>query len=442
LHRKIIDKFAVDYHTAKNSDGGKRHLLLFADTKPIPPPQKRVDYPDVTIWTKAEHIRACAKSDKGESNGELTAPKPKAKPGRPRKEDQSTGASNIYLQNSDGTQINADQLKALSVTARVAWISLMERDWAPLTFCKMSYEAWEFFAGVMLNDSDLEFLSFCDDGKWKLREWSKQNYSTWSGNVGLREKNVGKKTNAKTEEKMNTGILDSPELIKMGSNNKLDKSNNDMEGVSGSDDGERVTDKAPIASGDPSDARNGDDPSVQVRNISISLSTLLDIPRSRARGNPRNRSWPIHCECPSPFVLVSPNICSAPASSRQSTMTTTIAPLSSDSPPTATPLEPTADSTVGVVTSIQVSEYFAMMHFSPHRTPRVLRTRRHRRHLTMRQVRVHPWTRQQLTLPRPELRHMELMDHPIASGQCHPPTLPRMKASICHLGSHLARVSS
>jgi hypothetical protein len=140
LHRKIIDKFTVDYHTAKNSDGGKRHLLLFADTKPIPPPRKRVDYPDVTIWTKAEHIRACAKSDKGESNGELTAPKPKAKPGRPRKEDQSTGASNIYLQNSDGTQINADQLKALSVAARVAWISLMERDWAPLTFCKMSYE--------------------------------------------------------------------------------------------------------------------------------------------------------------------------------------------------------------------------------------------------------------------------------------------------------------
>ena len=90
----------------------------------------------------------------------------------------------------------------------------MERDWAPPLFCRISHEAWEFFASIMLNEAKLDFLLLCDNGKWKLRKWSKQNYSSWAGNVRLTEKNVSaKKGNATADEKVAVGALDHPDLI-------------------------------------------------------------------------------------------------------------------------------------------------------------------------------------------------------------------------------------
>ena len=213
-------------------------MILFSDVKPLPALRNKDDYPDVTIWSKKDYTRANAKSDKGASNGEQCEQIPKAKVGRPRNEEQPTGSANSFLQNSDGTRVNADQLKALSVTARVAWISLMERDWAPPSFCRISHEAWEFFASVVLNEAELDFLLLCDDGKWKLREWSKQNYSSWAGSVGLREKNIGaKKGNATAEEKVAVDALDHPDLIRMKTDNELE-SNDEPEPVIGSNSGE------------------------------------------------------------------------------------------------------------------------------------------------------------------------------------------------------------
>jgi hypothetical protein len=82
LNRKILGKFSEEYHSLKDANGGKSRLIVFADVKPIPPPLKRVDYPEVTIWSKADYACAIAKTNKGELNSELSTPKPKGKAGQ------------------------------------------------------------------------------------------------------------------------------------------------------------------------------------------------------------------------------------------------------------------------------------------------------------------------------------------------------------------------
>lgn len=296
---KIVSKFSEEYHSLKDSDGGGGRSIVFADIKPIPPPRKRDDYPGVNIWSKADLVRI-TKPNKGETNGESNTAIPKAKAGHPRKGEQTTSLSNIYLQNRDGTQISADQLEALSFAARVAWLSLLKMKWAPPTFCRMSYEAWDFYAGVMLNDPDFEYLLYCDDAKWKLREWSKQNYSSWSGTVGIREKNVGsKKTNLKAEGKMDPSALDDPGLIRMKADDELDKKSDDIERTPGPSNSEEDREKALRTEDDPDDARNGDDTlgrSGQVRSFPVILSKLTYTLRPPLWSCPRNPSCPIHCK--------------------------------------------------------------------------------------------------------------------------------------------------
>lgn len=106
--------------------------------------------------------------------------------------------------------VNADQLHKLSVKARSVWEALLDKKMAPATFAKMSSAAWDFYARSVLNEPGLEFLLYCDDAQWKLREWSTQNYSSWTGNWGLRPKN------GKNAKKNSAGdILNDPSLIQI-----------------------------------------------------------------------------------------------------------------------------------------------------------------------------------------------------------------------------------
>ena len=50
------------------------------------------------------------------------------------------------------------------------------------TFGQISMLAWEYYSLMMLADEALDFLLLCNDGKWKLREWSTQSYPSWHCN--------------------------------------------------------------------------------------------------------------------------------------------------------------------------------------------------------------------------------------------------------------------
>jgi hypothetical protein len=59
---------------------------------------------------------------------------------------------------------------------------------------------------MMLKEPGLSFLWLCDDGQWKLQEWSKLNYSTWSGRNGVhpvqtRKNKIDKKVESPLDQK-------------------------------------------------------------------------------------------------------------------------------------------------------------------------------------------------------------------------------------------------
>ena len=235
----------------------------------------------------------------------------------------------------------------------------MERDWAPPSFCRIWHEAWEFFASIVLNEAELDFLLLCDDGKWKLREWSKQNYSSWAGNVGLREKNVGaKKGNATADEKVAVDALDHPDLIRMKTDKELE-SNDEPEPVIGSNSGGEGGVEVSMASDKSSN--------VQVRNFSAVSLTLTDIPRYPLRSRPRSPSCQIHCEYPLYYRLVSRAFFSAPTASRQSNPSTS--KTSSIPPPNTTPTDSAASAAANTTAPGQVSESFLHTHFLPYWKP-------------------------------------------------------------------------
>ena len=74
----------------------------------------------------------------------------------------------------------------MSRKIRSVWESLAKRGMAPPTFGRLSSEAWEFLARVVLPLPEFEFLLCCHDAQWKLKEWCKNNYSSWTHNRGMR----------------------------------------------------------------------------------------------------------------------------------------------------------------------------------------------------------------------------------------------------------------
>ena len=58
---------------------------------------------------------------------------------------------------------------------------------APQSFGQISMRAWEYYSSTMLADEAFEFLLFCDDGEWKLREWSTRSYPSWYRNKFIKD---------------------------------------------------------------------------------------------------------------------------------------------------------------------------------------------------------------------------------------------------------------
>ncbi|KAF8256971.1 hypothetical protein EI94DRAFT_1819549 [Lactarius quietus] len=141
--------------------------------------------PEVVHWIKEGFVRWLSAQPKGETDSNAAV---------------IPGPKHAYLESEDGTPISADECRLLSQTARTVWTTLISYNQAPKTWGILLSVGWEFYARNMLNTRGLEFLRLCDDGQWKLKEWSKHHYSGWALNNGLREPRPPKK-----EAKEDTG---------------------------------------------------------------------------------------------------------------------------------------------------------------------------------------------------------------------------------------------
>ena len=212
--------------------------MVLGDVPQYPSLDPREDHPAVDIWFKDDFNRAEATQLSGETHGHAPTDNPVLTPG-------GNHTPYYYLQHHDGTPVNKREVATLSFDARGLWATLMEENRAPKTFSKMSSSAWEFFSRTLLANPDHAFLRWCDDRQWKLREWAKQNYSSWSLNIGLRQKKPKKKTDVPNTKTKQDDILDDPDLLRMtdhsndrdniGEGSSQNMSHNDDRGPSGSD---------------------------------------------------------------------------------------------------------------------------------------------------------------------------------------------------------------
>jgi hypothetical protein len=84
-------------------------------------------------------------------------------------------------------------------------------------------------------------LGLCNNGQWKLREWSKLNYSRWAKRRGIQEVCVKK-------EERNDSPLDGKDMIQMDPNNSKEPEDIDVE------DGADLDDTTDLGSGTSDDA--------------------------------------------------------------------------------------------------------------------------------------------------------------------------------------------
>lgn len=260
-----VESFASEYHEMKERcpNGKGRRTLPFARVGPLPKLLTPEEKPGVVYWSKEVFLNTPKGQPKGETDGNATTIEQKNKPGRPPK---STDDDDIpadkhkhrYLEREDGTPIRVIDLRLLGQKARENWMTLISYGYAPKTWGQISGVAWEFYARAMLNETGLEFLRLCDDGQWKLREWTTLNYSGWAGRHGVRE------GRAKTEPR-DGNTLDDKNLIHIEGNSE-DEALEYIDVDKASDEGIEKSDLGPVGKGDTTDmgAGPGDIPNAPV----------------------------------------------------------------------------------------------------------------------------------------------------------------------------------
>lgn len=205
LPRDALQLFAREYHENGSASSHVNGVLASLRTGTVPPKpalRKRTDCQMVVQWTRKDfrHISvAQANARRGETDGNATSARSKGRRGRPRKssDDNNKTKTHLYLENEDGSPVDEDQIVEMSRKARMLWTTLDEDGMAPQTFGQISMKAWEYFSRMMLADEAHDFLLLCDDGEWKLREWSTRSYPSWHRNRFTDPKEEATKTQAK-----------------------------------------------------------------------------------------------------------------------------------------------------------------------------------------------------------------------------------------------------
>ncbi|KAH9172275.1 hypothetical protein EDB89DRAFT_2069930 [Lactarius sanguifluus] len=149
------------------------------------------------------------------------------KRGRPSRDsdDKEDNSTHFYLENRDGIPIDKSVIAEMSRKAQMLWRTLDKNGLAPETFGKIENRAWDYFSQMILADKAHEFLLLCDDGEWKLREWSTKSYPSWYRNRHLPPKTEASTDSANLNDKQ---ALDDPKLIRMNSpDNSQDEDDDD-----------------------------------------------------------------------------------------------------------------------------------------------------------------------------------------------------------------------
>lgn len=275
--RVTVEAFASEYHEFKDgrTNGIERRSLPFARIGPWPQLSTQEDKPGALYWFKEIFLRTSKDQSKGETDGNAFTIAQKNKVGRPRKSTDDDGVpiekhKHRYLEREDGTPISTLELRLLSQKARENWETLIDHGYAPKTWGQISSIAWEFYARSMLNEPGLEFLRLCDDGQWKLREWTQLNYSGWAKRKGIREGRISVKKDAE-----DSNSLDDEDLIQMEARSE-DEAQEEIDADKTTDGGNQKSDLAPNDVGNTSTpgAGPGDIPYAPVH--SSSSSTELD----------------------------------------------------------------------------------------------------------------------------------------------------------------------
>ncbi|KAH9167197.1 hypothetical protein EDB89DRAFT_1910207 [Lactarius sanguifluus] len=257
MHRMTMEQFASEYHELKAASGNGPKPLTLVGVLPLPKIKTREACPEIVQWNRDVYLRSTAKAKaqkRGETDRNAITVKKKAKAGRPPKtaddiDDDSHG--HLYLENLDGTLISTASLRKLSSKARSVWFTLADHSEAPPTWGKVSDVAGEYYFRRVLNEPGLEFLQYCDDGLWKLREWTQQSYSGWARNHGIRGSQPRQKD---AQEGLEEGGLDDPKLIRISP----DKEDDDINGNWGGE-GHQATDNADNEENDNNDKNTHDE---------------------------------------------------------------------------------------------------------------------------------------------------------------------------------------
>ena len=176
LFRSAIELFAKDYHDNQHTISGGSSCITLDILPPKQALRIKTGNPAVVYWTRKDISRPAKKhsESQGETDGDATSVKTKQKPGRPPQEsnDEEDHLSYFYLENQDGTPVNKSEVAEMSWKACMIWQTLDKDGLVSTTFGKMIKPTLEYFLRTMLADKAHEFLLLCDDGEWKLWEWS------------------------------------------------------------------------------------------------------------------------------------------------------------------------------------------------------------------------------------------------------------------------------
>ncbi|KAF8268128.1 hypothetical protein EI94DRAFT_1700465 [Lactarius quietus] len=176
--KESLALFANDYHEGGRSTGRVLSIIQSGNLPQRPPAKKRAECTTVTQWTRKEYRRALVlrtNTQRGDMDGSSISTWEKGKRGRPRKDAKDD-------ETLEGVPVADKVITEMSRKARMLWRTLHEDGMAPQTFGQISMKAWEYYSAMMLADKAFEFLLLCDNGEWKLREWSTRSYPSWHRN--------------------------------------------------------------------------------------------------------------------------------------------------------------------------------------------------------------------------------------------------------------------
>jgi hypothetical protein len=186
-YRETMALFANEYHEGTGPSTGRISSVIRAGNLPAKQRLRKCrDLLQILQWTQKDFRRAAvvqSNAQRGETNGNATTVRQKAKCGHPCKDsDNKSKKPHTYLENANGTLVSMEQIVEMSHEVCMIWQTLDEDGMAPIMFSQISLKAWEYYSHTILADKAFEFLLFCDDREWKLREWSMRSYPSWHCN--------------------------------------------------------------------------------------------------------------------------------------------------------------------------------------------------------------------------------------------------------------------